>query len=209
MSCRAEIIIETYDKTVYVPVQSVVRVSGVPTVFVVRPGQAPEQREVEIGMDNNKMVVILNGLEAGEQVMLAPPLGETGTVESLRLEDVPDGKRDQADEARETNPPVRGPGGAGTDEGGEGREGRGQGERGERGGGGGGGGGGGNAAMMQAYQQIQAKATDDEKAKLTEYRDNQDFAGMQTYLRDLAEKYEITLPEPGEQPAGQPAGRGG
>lgn len=73
MSCKAEIVVEQYQDVVYVPVQAVLRVGGQPTVFVVRDG-AVEERKVEIGLDNNSMVVIRSGLSEGEVVLLTPPL---------------------------------------------------------------------------------------------------------------------------------------
>jgi HlyD family secretion protein len=73
MSCKAEIIVEQYQDVVYVPVQAVLRVSGQPTVFVVDEGVV-EERQVEIGLDNNSMVVIESGLSEGEIVLLTPPL---------------------------------------------------------------------------------------------------------------------------------------
>ena len=73
MSCRANIIVDTYKEALYVPVQAVVRVAGIPTVYVAR-GNSQSPREVKLGMDNNRMVHILEGLEAGEQVVLTPPL---------------------------------------------------------------------------------------------------------------------------------------
>ncbi len=203
MSSRTEIIIETYDDVVYVPVQSVVRVSGVPTVFVVRPGQAPEQREVEIGLDNNTMVVVTTGLEAGEQVMLAPPLGDTGAAQTLRMEDVPDDKRDQADDARENNPaivPADDEGEPAADGGaGEGAQGAGEGR--QRGGG--------NAAMGKLMQDIAAKATEEEQTKLREFFQNRDMAGGQAYLKELGEKYDIPIPEMPAMGAGQGGQRSG
>jgi HlyD family secretion protein len=106
MSCRAEIIVENYADAVYVPVQSIVRIGGVPTAFVVRKEGPPEQREVVLGQDNNRMVVVEEGLEKGEQVLLNPPLGETGTNDSLRLEDIPADQRQQAEDAK-VNPTAR------------------------------------------------------------------------------------------------------
>ena len=73
MSCLAEIIVEEHSDAVYVPVQAVVRERGKPTVYVVN-GKEGEPREVELGLDNNRMVHIAKGLTAGEHVMLAPPL---------------------------------------------------------------------------------------------------------------------------------------
>jgi HlyD family secretion protein len=80
MSCKAEIIIAQYEDTVYVPVQAVLRVAGQPTVYVVKDGSYTE-RKVEIGLDDNKMVRIVSGLEEGEVVLLTPPL-RAATIES-------------------------------------------------------------------------------------------------------------------------------
>lgn len=73
MSCKAEIIVEQYPEATYVPVQSVLRVNGQPTVYVVRRGEL-EPREVEVGLDNNRVIRIIKGLEPGELVSLTPPL---------------------------------------------------------------------------------------------------------------------------------------
>ena len=73
MSCKAEIIIEQYEDAVYVPIQAVLRVAGETTVYVLKGGER-QPRKVEIGLDNNRMVRIISGLEAGEVVMLTPPL---------------------------------------------------------------------------------------------------------------------------------------
>ncbi len=73
MSCKAEVIVEQYEEALYIPVQAVLRVGRDHTVYVVTD-QGHEAREVEIGMDNNRMVRIISGLEEGEKVMLTPPL---------------------------------------------------------------------------------------------------------------------------------------
>ena len=73
MSCRGEILVKEFDDAVYVPVQSVVREGGDPTVYVVK-GQKVERRKVALGLDNNRMAHIEQGLEPGELVLLAPPL---------------------------------------------------------------------------------------------------------------------------------------
>jgi HlyD family secretion protein len=79
MSCQAEIIVQRYEDAVYVPVQAVLRVKGKPTVYVLN-GDRFEARKVEIGLDNNRMVRILKGLEKGEVVLLTPPL-DAGTLD--------------------------------------------------------------------------------------------------------------------------------
>ena len=79
MSCQAEIIVAQYEDAVYVPVQTVLRVEGKPTVFVWE-GNRVESRAVVAGLDNNRMIHIVEGLSEGESVLLTPPLaaGEVG-----------------------------------------------------------------------------------------------------------------------------------
>ncbi len=84
MSCKADIIVEQYTDVVYVPVWTVIRVSGQPTVYVVKDGQI-EPRKVEIGLDNNSYVVIKSGLSEGEMVLMAPPLKEATLEPGARL----------------------------------------------------------------------------------------------------------------------------
>ncbi|MDD5064788.1 MAG: efflux RND transporter periplasmic adaptor subunit [Phycisphaerae bacterium] len=79
MSCKAEIIIEEYDDVMYIPVQAVLRVGGEPTVYVQKGGEF-EPRKIKIGLDNNRMMRILEGLKEGEVVLLTPPLAPS-TVE--------------------------------------------------------------------------------------------------------------------------------
>ena len=73
MTCRAEIIVEQYDDAVYVPMQAVTRVGGEAMVYL-QEGKSVVPRGVEIGLDNNRMVRIVSGLEEGEVVVLDPPL---------------------------------------------------------------------------------------------------------------------------------------
>ena len=75
MTCKSEILIEYYDDAVYVPVQAVVRIGDQPTVFV-RNRSGMNAKPVELGLDNNRMVRILSGVEFGEDVILTPPLKE-------------------------------------------------------------------------------------------------------------------------------------
>ena len=78
MGCKAEVIVEQYEKAVYVPVQCVVRIAGEAFVWVKAKGNAGgEQRAVKTGLANNKFIRILSGVKPGEQVMLAPPLSDS------------------------------------------------------------------------------------------------------------------------------------
>ena len=83
MGCKAEIIIEQYEKAVYVPVQCVVRVAGQSYVYVRRAG-GDERRKVETGLDNSRFVRILSGVVPGEEVSLSPPLGESVSGDDLK-----------------------------------------------------------------------------------------------------------------------------
>lgn len=76
MNCLAEIIIEHYDEAIYIPIQAVIRIDGYPTVYV-KEGKGFKPRRVEIGLDNNKMIRIINGLKPGEIVLLTPPFDQT------------------------------------------------------------------------------------------------------------------------------------
>ena len=80
MNCKAEIIVEQHPDTVYVPVQTVLRVGGQPTAYVLNENGDTEERKVEIGLDDNSMVRVVSGLKEGELVLLAPPL-KAGAVE--------------------------------------------------------------------------------------------------------------------------------
>ena len=80
MNCTAEIIVEQYQQATYVPVQAVIRVGNKPTVFVLNGGKF-EPRVVETGLDNNRMIRIIKGLNEGEIVSLAPPLTEASVKE--------------------------------------------------------------------------------------------------------------------------------
>jgi len=145
MSCRAEIIVEQYKDVVYVPIQSVLRVNGEPMVYVPQ-GQEIVRRPVELGLDNNRMVRILRGLQAGEEVLMRPPLSSgAAPLEQQTTEDEPGSSPRQP--AAPSEPGARpdsgdSPGTAGRGQG----EGRPSGQGGTRGGtdsGGGPGGGGG------------------------------------------------------------------
>lgn len=76
MSCRVEILVQRYPDAVYVPIQAVTRVNRQPTVHVLVDGRLVPQ-PVEIGLDNNRFVHVLSGLEAGEVISLAPPLASS------------------------------------------------------------------------------------------------------------------------------------
>jgi HlyD family secretion protein len=152
MSCRAEIIVEQIADAVYVPVHTVLRVGGQPTVYVVGQQGQTERRRVELGLDNNRMAHIMTGLNEGDRVLLAPPLADASAPRNEEQFDMPApvapvaaapaGQAPQTDtqatavpvesaqpedgEARPRGRRAGGPGGPGRGDGGEGGE-RGQG----------------------------------------------------------------------------------
>jgi HlyD family secretion protein len=77
MSCQARIIVETHDNVLSVPVQAVLQVQGVPTVYV-KAGNEFVPRQVEIGLDNNRLIHVKDGLKTGDIVLLTPPLKDAG-----------------------------------------------------------------------------------------------------------------------------------
>jgi HlyD family secretion protein len=78
MSCQAEIVIQQYPDALSIPIQAVLRIGGVPTVYV-KKGDIFDPRKIETGMDNNKVIHVLSGLEVGETVLLTPPLKAAAT----------------------------------------------------------------------------------------------------------------------------------
>ncbi len=83
MSCKVDIIVEEYENVVYVPVQSVVKINGQTTVFVLKSNGRIEARPVTIGLDNNSMIHIKEGLSKGELVLLTPPLNYQNNEDNL------------------------------------------------------------------------------------------------------------------------------
>jgi hypothetical protein len=83
MSCSVEILVESIENALSVPVQAIHR-SGGKTICFVRGAQ----REVEIGASSEAWVQILSGLEEGEIVALNPPAG-------FKPEPDPEGERAQ------------------------------------------------------------------------------------------------------------------
>ena len=75
MSCDVELVKHSYDKVLYCPMQCVTRIDGVPHVYVQKDGQWTP-RQVEVGLDNNRMIHIVSGVSVGDVVMLAPPVKE-------------------------------------------------------------------------------------------------------------------------------------
>jgi HlyD family secretion protein len=80
MSCDVELVKETYENAIYCPMQCVTRLEKHPVVYV-QKGRDWEPRLVEIGLDNNRMIHIISGVEPGEVIMMAPPVKESQETE--------------------------------------------------------------------------------------------------------------------------------
>jgi len=73
VSARAEIVITNIPNTLKVPIQSVTTVDGKQVVFKQMMSGA-EPKPVEVGLFNTKFIEILDGVDAGDAILLAPPL---------------------------------------------------------------------------------------------------------------------------------------
>jgi len=85
MSCEVELVKESFERALYVPVQCVVRVDGKPCVYV-KEGKSWTPRTVRVGLDNNRMIHIIEGLRVGEEVLLAPPVKEEKSGDTMDLQ---------------------------------------------------------------------------------------------------------------------------
>jgi HlyD family secretion protein len=77
MTCEVEITADVFTNAVYVPIQSVIRIQSVPKVYVRDKHGIVTERTVEIGEDNGRMIHITKNLQAGEEVLLTPPLAKS------------------------------------------------------------------------------------------------------------------------------------
>lgn len=67
---RAKIRVENEESVLLVPTSSLLTAQGKTTVFVVKPDQTSEKREIEIGSQNGVFAVVRSGLNDGEQVVV-------------------------------------------------------------------------------------------------------------------------------------------
>ncbi|MEX2121380.1 MAG: efflux RND transporter periplasmic adaptor subunit [Pirellulales bacterium] len=79
---EAEIVIDAGQRALAVPAPAVVEFAGVEKVWLVRKGQAGEQR-VRTGRRNGQWIEILDGLQEGDQVVARGEQGRAGQVTVL------------------------------------------------------------------------------------------------------------------------------
>lgn len=89
MSCMADIIVDYFPDTTYVPIHAVLRIADKPTVYVAK-GREWEPRQVDLGLDNNRVAQIKSGLKKGEIVWLNPPLASAEMSDRDRIGDASD-----------------------------------------------------------------------------------------------------------------------
>jgi len=71
MSAEVEILVTQLDNIVAVPVQAILEFQGKDHVFVLTP-DGPRRREVKLGISNDKMVEVKEGVQANDQVAMNP-----------------------------------------------------------------------------------------------------------------------------------------
>lgn len=84
MSCEAEVLIDELNDALFVPIQAVVEQGGQHFAYLKGP-DGPQRTPVEIGLDNNSMVHVKDGLADGQEVLLAPPLRSTPAANDAEL----------------------------------------------------------------------------------------------------------------------------
>ncbi len=89
MGCQAEIIVDYFQDATYVPLQAILRIGDKPTVYVAK-GSEWEPREVDLGLDNNRLAQIKSGLKKGERVWLTPPLSKAEVSDEDRFKEAND-----------------------------------------------------------------------------------------------------------------------
>ena len=72
LSAKITILVEKMDDVVYAPVEAIFHENG-KTIAYVKRGRHAEAVEVVCGNSNDKYVVIRDGLEPGDRVLLAQP----------------------------------------------------------------------------------------------------------------------------------------
>ncbi|MEQ8764519.1 MAG: efflux RND transporter periplasmic adaptor subunit [Planctomycetota bacterium] len=93
MSCKVEILIEKLQQVLALPLYAVQRRGRVNYVLVQRPDGELEARIVEVGLNNDKLIEIQSGLEAGETVLLGRP--ENAPVPPVPDDEENENNRDQ------------------------------------------------------------------------------------------------------------------
>ncbi|MBN2316795.1 MAG: efflux RND transporter periplasmic adaptor subunit [Sedimentisphaerales bacterium] len=106
MSAKVKIFVEQLDDVKIVPVQVVANRSGKKVSYVVN-GDEVEEREVQTGLFNDTYVEVIDGLEAGEKVLLVPPrVVQPGIEEDSPADESPKEEEQPEESEEEQSPPA-------------------------------------------------------------------------------------------------------
>jgi len=83
MSCQVDIVVKEYEDVMYIPLQCVIFSKGKYQVYVFENNK-PVAKTVEVGLDNNRMIIIKKGLKPGDKVWMAPPMNTE--VQTTKIE---------------------------------------------------------------------------------------------------------------------------
>lgn len=92
MNCIAEIIVDQFEDTLFIPLQCVVKEKGKSVVYTLDSEGNPVAKEVELGLDNNRFIQVISGVEEGELVLGNPPLSNSSSDTSKILVEESDTK---------------------------------------------------------------------------------------------------------------------
>jgi len=111
MSVQVEILVAELKDAVLIPVQSVAGTADRPVVYV-SDGNGSAERPVVLGLTNDRFVQVREGLEVGEQVLLAPPRTDRlAEVKGARRNPAGPPAATGAEPSTEPKPPERSGGG--------------------------------------------------------------------------------------------------
>jgi len=103
MSCKVQILVEQLEDAIIVPIQVVSNRVGKKVVYAIT-SQGHQERVVQTGLFNDTFVEIIEGLEAGEEIMLNPPLfSELGSPASFQQQQPIPRARPGATDATDAN----------------------------------------------------------------------------------------------------------
>jgi HlyD family secretion protein len=112
MSCKVTILVDNLEDVIIVPIQVVSNRRGKKVCYVLTDS-GPEEREVRTGLFNDMFVQVIEGLDAGDEVMLNPPLfSETSGPATFQQQQLPR-RRGREGAADSNDPGGPGRGGAG------------------------------------------------------------------------------------------------
>ncbi|WP_299465571.1 HlyD family efflux transporter periplasmic adaptor subunit [uncultured Gimesia sp.] len=113
LTAEIEILIESRDNVLQVPVQSVITIGDHRYIFVLNSDGTTEQREIKIGQAGDTMIEILDGVKKGDEVILNPrthfadeliDLEEQLAIEKKKEAGVNGGDQSEAGSAPKTTP---------------------------------------------------------------------------------------------------------